>query len=31
MTMISDGVRAKESAVPVYDIAEVVADRLARA
>jgi Fe-S oxidoreductase len=31
MTMISDGVRAKESDVPVYDIAEVVADRLARA
>jgi Fe-S oxidoreductase len=31
MTMISDGVRAKESDVPVYDIAEVVAGRLARA
>ncbi|MDQ3997900.1 MAG: (Fe-S)-binding protein [Gemmatimonadota bacterium] len=31
MTMINDGVRAKESNVPVYDIAEVVADRLARA
>jgi Fe-S oxidoreductase len=30
MTMISDGVRAKESDVPVYDIAEVVAARLAR-
>jgi Fe-S oxidoreductase len=30
MTMISDGVRAKESDVPVYDIAEVVAGRLAR-
>jgi Fe-S oxidoreductase len=30
MTMISDGVRAKESDVRVYDIAEVVADRLAR-
>jgi Fe-S oxidoreductase len=29
MTMINDGVRAKESQVPVYDIAEVVADRLA--
>ena len=29
MTMINDGVRAKESNVPVYDIAEVVADRLA--
>jgi Fe-S oxidoreductase len=29
MTMISDGVRAKESEVPVYDIAEVVASRLA--
>jgi Fe-S oxidoreductase len=28
MTMINDGVRAKESEVPVYDIAEVVADRL---
>jgi Fe-S oxidoreductase len=31
MTMINDGVRAKESNVPVYDIAEVVASRLARA
>jgi Fe-S oxidoreductase len=31
MTMISDGVRAKESDVPVYDIAEVVAGRLAQA
>jgi Fe-S oxidoreductase len=30
MTMITDGVRAKESDVPVYDIAEVVAGRLAR-
>jgi Fe-S oxidoreductase len=29
MTMITDGVRAKESDVPVYDIAEVVAARLA--
>src|SRR5918992_1974038 len=29
MTMINDGVRAKESEVPVYDIAEVVASRLA--
>ncbi|MFN2565371.1 MAG: (Fe-S)-binding protein [Gemmatimonadaceae bacterium] len=29
MTMINDGVRAKESEVPVYDIAEVVAGRLA--
>jgi Fe-S oxidoreductase len=29
MTMISDGVKANESAVPVYDIAEVVASRLA--
>ncbi|HZS59532.1 MAG TPA: (Fe-S)-binding protein [Gemmatimonadaceae bacterium] len=28
MTMISDGVKANESAVPVYDIAEVVAGRL---
>jgi Fe-S oxidoreductase len=28
MTMISDGVRAKDSEVPVYDIAEVVAERL---
>jgi Fe-S oxidoreductase len=31
MTMINDGVRAKESDVPVYDIAEVVAGRIARA
>jgi Fe-S oxidoreductase len=29
MTMITDGVRAKESDVPVYDIAEVVANRIA--
>jgi Fe-S oxidoreductase len=29
MTMINDGVRAKESDVPVHDIAEVVAARLA--
>ena len=29
MTMIGDGVKAKESAVPVYDISEVVAARLA--
>jgi Fe-S oxidoreductase len=29
MTMMSDGVKAKESTVPVLDIAEVVADRLA--
>jgi Fe-S oxidoreductase len=28
MTMISDGVKANESPVPVYDIAEVVASRL---
>jgi Fe-S oxidoreductase len=28
MTMISDGVKAKASAVPVLDIAEVVAGRL---
>lgn len=28
MTMISDGVRAKESEVPVLDISEVVAERL---
>jgi Fe-S oxidoreductase len=28
MTMITDGVRAKESDVPVYDIAEVVANQL---
>ncbi len=31
MTMINDGVRAKESDVPVYDIAEVVAGRIASA
>jgi Fe-S oxidoreductase len=31
MTMINDGVRAKASDVPVYDIAEVVAGRLAQA
>ena len=31
MTMINDGVRAKESNVPVYDVAEVVANRLAQA
>ena len=30
MTMINDGVRAKESNVPVYDVAEVVANRLAQ-
>ena len=29
MTMLSDGVKAKESSVPVLDIAEVVAGRLA--
>jgi len=29
MTMISDGVKANESPVPVYDVAEVVASRLA--
>jgi Fe-S oxidoreductase len=29
MTMINDGVRAKQSDVPVYDVAEVVAGRLA--
>jgi Fe-S oxidoreductase len=28
MTMISDGVKANEATVPVYDIAEVVASRL---
>jgi Fe-S oxidoreductase len=28
MTMMSDGVKAKESAVPVLDIAEVVAQQL---
>jgi hypothetical protein len=30
MTMISDGVKAKGSEVPVYDISEVVAARLAQ-
>jgi Fe-S oxidoreductase len=30
MTMMSDGVKAKESAVPVLDIAEVVAQQLSR-
>jgi Fe-S oxidoreductase len=30
MTMISDGVAAKGSEVPVYDISEVIADRLER-
>jgi Fe-S oxidoreductase/nitrate reductase gamma subunit len=30
MTMLSDGVAAKDSPVPVYDISEVVAARLAR-
>jgi Fe-S oxidoreductase len=30
MTMISDGVKAADSSVPVVDIAEVVAERLAR-
>ena len=29
MTMISDGVKANESEVPVFDIAEVVAGQLA--
>ena len=29
MTMMNDGVKAKESAVPVYDISEVVASQLA--
>jgi Fe-S oxidoreductase len=29
MTMLSDGVAAKDSSVPVYDISEVVAARLA--
>jgi Fe-S oxidoreductase len=29
MTMMSDGLKAKESSVPVLDIAEVVASRLA--
>jgi hypothetical protein len=28
MTMITDGAKAKESAVPVLDIAEVVAQQL---
>jgi Fe-S oxidoreductase len=28
MTMLSDGVKATASTVPVYDIAEVVAERL---
>jgi Fe-S oxidoreductase len=28
MTMISDGVAAKQASVPVYDISEVIADRL---
>jgi hypothetical protein len=28
MTMISDGVKATQSDVPVYDIAEVVAQQL---
>lgn len=28
MTMMTDGLKAKDSAVPVYDIAEVVAERL---
>jgi hypothetical protein len=28
MTMMTDGLKAKESAVPVLDIAEVVASRL---
>ncbi|HVE79368.1 MAG TPA: (Fe-S)-binding protein [Gemmatimonadaceae bacterium] len=28
MTMLSDGVKARDAAVPVYDIAEVVASRL---
>lgn len=30
MTMLSDGVKAKESNVPVLDIAEVVAGQLSR-
>jgi len=30
MTMISDGVNAAQSAVPVLDISEVVAERMAR-
>jgi hypothetical protein len=29
MTMMADGVKAQGSEVPVYDIAEVVADQLA--
>jgi hypothetical protein len=29
MTMMTDGVKSKESAVPVYDISEVVASQLA--
>jgi hypothetical protein len=29
MTMLSDGVKAHDSTVPVLDIAEVVASRLA--
>jgi hypothetical protein len=29
MTMMSDGVKAADSSVPVVDIAEVVAERLA--
>jgi hypothetical protein len=28
MTMMTDGLTAKESSVPVYDISEVVASRL---
>ena len=28
MTMMNDGVKAKESTVPVYDISEVVASQL---
>jgi Fe-S oxidoreductase len=31
MTMINDGVRAKNSDIPVYDVAEVVASQLAQA
>jgi Fe-S oxidoreductase len=31
MTMVSDGLKAKESSVPVRDIAEVVASQLAGA
>jgi hypothetical protein len=30
MTMMSDGLKAKDSAVPVLDIAEVVAQQLSR-